>query len=153
MLEALKTLFCDDAGADKPTLGDDARLAATALLVETAAIDGNLDGVEGQRILTLLGDRFALASDKAKILLDKARTLQRQSSQIYPFTKVIVDHFDAPHRIGVLEMLWEVAYANGRLHDLEASLIRRVAGLLFVSDQASGAARKTAMIRLGLPVA
>ena len=47
-----------------------------------------------------------------------------------------------------MEMLWEVAYADGELHDYEASLIRRVTGLLHVSDRDSGAARKRALDRL-----
>ena len=47
-------------------------------------------------------------------------------------------------------MLWEVAYADGELHDYEANLMRRVTGLLFVSDQESGEARKRALERLGL---
>jgi uncharacterized tellurite resistance protein B-like protein len=47
-------------------------------------------------------------------------------------------------------MLWEVAYADGRLHHMESSLIRRVAGLLYVPDQDSGAARRRVRERLGL---
>jgi uncharacterized tellurite resistance protein B-like protein len=50
----------------------------------------------------------------------------------------------------VIEMLWEVAYADGRLHDYEASLLRRVTGLLYVSDRDSGEARKRVLARLGL---
>jgi len=49
-----------------------------------------------------------------------------------------------------MEMLWEVAYADGVLHDYEASLMRRVTGLIYVTDQESGAARKRVMQKLGL---
>ena len=48
----------------------------------------------------------------------------------------------------MLQMLWEVAYADGELHDYEASLLRQVAGLLYVTDQESGTARKRARERL-----
>jgi uncharacterized tellurite resistance protein B-like protein len=47
-------------------------------------------------------------------------------------------------------MLWEVAYADGTLHDYEASLLRRITGLLYVSDRESGEARKRVLARLGL---
>jgi uncharacterized tellurite resistance protein B-like protein len=47
-------------------------------------------------------------------------------------------------------MMWEVAYADGALHDYEASLLRRVTGLLYVSDRESGEARKRVLARLGL---
>ena len=54
-------------------------------------------------------------------------------------------------RVGILELLWEVVYADGTLHDYEASLLRRVAGLLYVSDRESGEARLRVMERLGIP--
>ena len=47
-------------------------------------------------------------------------------------------------------MLWEVAYADGALHDYEASLLRRVAGLLYVSDRDNGEARLRVMAKLGI---
>ncbi|MDR3440246.1 TerB family tellurite resistance protein [Telmatospirillum sp.] len=150
MLETFKSLFFGDAGTTSQTLGDDARLAAAALLVEAALVDGNVDGAEGQRILSLLQERFAMSENDATTLLNRARALQEQSNQIYPFTKVIVEQFDAGRRIETIEMLWEVVYADGQLHDYEASLVRRVAGLLYVSDQESGAARQRATARLGL---
>jgi uncharacterized tellurite resistance protein B-like protein len=49
-----------------------------------------------------------------------------------------------------MEMLWEVAYADGTLHELEAQLMRRMAGLIFVDDRANGEARKRALAKLGL---
>ena len=52
--------------------------------------------------------------------------------------------------MGILELLWEVGYADGQLHDYEASLLRRVAGLLYVSDRESGEARLRVMARLGI---
>jgi uncharacterized tellurite resistance protein B-like protein len=50
----------------------------------------------------------------------------------------------------MIEMLWEVVYADGELHDLEASLLRRVGGLLYVSDRDRGAARMRVLNRLGI---
>ena len=67
------------------------------------------------------------------------------------FTRAIKDALPPEERIGVLEMLWEVVYADGRLHDYEASLLRRVAGLLYVSDRDSGEARLRVLARLGIP--
>ncbi|WP_158240625.1 TerB family tellurite resistance protein [Telmatospirillum siberiense] len=148
MFDSLKSLFFGESG--RSVAGDDPRLAAAALLVEAAMVDGTLEGAEGAQILRLLRERFGLPDTAARGLLDQARTLQGQSNQLFPFTKVIVDRYDAPQRISVIEMLWEVVFANGQLHDYEASLVRRVAGLLFVSDQDSGAARQRAMARLGL---
>ena len=73
-----------------------------------------------------------------------------QSTQLYPLTRVITDRFSEDERIRMIEMLWSVAYANRRLHDYEASLVRRVAGLIHVADRENGAARKRVLRRLGL---
>jgi uncharacterized tellurite resistance protein B-like protein len=51
------------------------------------------------------------------------------------FTRAIKDGFDHAERVQLIEMLWEVAYADGTLHGYEASLLRRITGLLYVSDR------------------
>ena len=66
------------------------------------------------------------------------------------FTRVIKDRFSEDERVRMIEMLWTGAYADRRLHDYEASLVRRVAGLIYVADRDSGAARKRVLRRLGL---
>jgi uncharacterized tellurite resistance protein B-like protein len=64
------------------------------------------------------------------------------SSQLYSFTRVVKDNFDHAERVELMEMLWEVVYADGALHHLEASLMRRVAGLIYVPDAASGGGKQ-----------
>ena len=56
------------------------------------------------------------------------------SNQLYPFTRLAVERMDPQQRIGLIEMLWEVAYADGVLDPEEDALLRRVAGLIYVSD-------------------
>jgi uncharacterized tellurite resistance protein B-like protein len=150
MFESFKSLFLGESGSVHAVDADDVRLAAAALMVEAAMVDGTLDGVEGTLILKLLRERFGLSEDAAQALLLQASRLQEKSNQLFPFTKVIVEKFDDQQRIELVEMLWEVVFADGHLHDYEASLVRRVAGLLFVSDHDSGAARQRALARLGL---
>jgi uncharacterized tellurite resistance protein B-like protein len=65
-------------------------------------------------------------------------------------TRAIVDRFDEAERVGMIEMLWEVVYADGRVDDYEANLLRRVGGLIYVSDRDRGEARKRVEARLGL---
>jgi uncharacterized tellurite resistance protein B-like protein len=70
--------------------------------------------------------------------------------QWHGFTTAIKDGFEPAERVELIEMLWEVVYADGQLHDYEASLLRRIAGLLYVSDRNSGEARKRVLARLGM---
>lgn len=147
MLNRLKALL------ERPRSGADADrvpLAAGVLLVEAAMMDGVLEDSEAARIRELLMRRFTLTAAEAEELLEAARAAGEKATQLLPFTRSIKDAFDQDERIGLIEMLWEVAYADGQLHDYEANLVRRVCGLIYVSDQDSGAARKRALDRLGL---
>ena len=75
---------------------------------------------------------------------------QAESAQLLRFTRTIKDGMDAAGREQLMEWLWDVIYADGNEHDLEANLMRRIAGLIYVEDAISGAARKRVRRRLGL---
>lgn len=122
-------------------------IAAAALLVEAALMDGNFDPVERGKIAQLLARRFELGAARAEALIEAAEAQVRQTPQLYGFTRVVKDEFAYEDRVELIEMLWEVAYADGELHDFEASLMRRIAGLIYVSDRDSGGARKRALER------
>lgn len=126
------------------------RLAAAALLIEAARMDGNVDAAERHAIAEQLAGCFNLGGEETDALIEAAETKVDESTQLYPFTRVISDRFSEDERIRMIEMLWTVAYADRRLHDYEASLVRRVAGLIHVADRDNGAARKRVLRRLGL---
>ena len=69
---------------------------------------------------------------------------------MYAFTRVIKNRFDEAERIEMIEMLWEVAFADGHADEFEHNLIQRVAGLIYVSDRDRGITRKRVMARLGI---
>lgn len=152
MLDRLKKFLREDAGT-KPAADqgvDEVQLAAAALLMEAARMDGTLGAEERDKIEELIAARYG--SDKAEIdrLLSQTEARLENTHQILPFTRVVKDRLEHEERIEVLEMLWEVVYADGELHDYEANLMRRVAGLIYVTDRESGEARKRALAKLGL---
>jgi uncharacterized tellurite resistance protein B-like protein len=61
----------------------------------------------------------------------------------------VKDNLDYESRVELMQMLWEVVFSDGQLDDFEANLVRRVSGLLYVTDQDSGRARKVALEQLG----
>lgn len=126
------------------------RVASAALLVEAATLDGHMDDAEREHIHHLIEGHFGLSRDEAEEVFSQAMDEVDRSVQILGFTRVVKDKFEYDERVRMIEMLWEVAYADGHLHDYEANLVRRISGLLFVSDQDSGAARKRALERLGM---
>ena len=141
MLNRLKKLF---AVAETPqqVKRDNLQLAAAALLVEAAVMDGTFADDERTVVARLLKDRFELSSDETQTLLNEAETAIAESNELYTLTRTIKENFEHPERIELIEMLWEVAYADGELHDYESNLVRRLSGLLYVSDRESGEARK-----------
>ena len=151
MIERIKALLRGRGGTvpDSAAAGDDQRqLAVAALLVEAALMDDHFEEPERAKILELLQARFELDDTATEALVATARERVAESAQLFGFTRAVTDRFSAEERIELMEMLWQVAYADGRLDDFEASLMRRVAGLIHVSDRASGEARKRALAKL-----
>jgi uncharacterized tellurite resistance protein B-like protein len=150
MFDRLKNLFAAD---DAPKSGaqahgvDELQLAAATLLVEAARMDDDFGLDERVVIERLLRTRFSLSAEEADSLLGAADEAAAESVEFYGYTRKIKDAFDNDERIRMIEMLWEVVYADGEVHDHEANLLRRVAGLIYVSDRESGDARKRVLDR------
>ncbi len=153
MFARLKRLLTEpstEKGGERRHSFEEKQLAAAALMVEAAKLDDDFDDEERVQIEGLLQNQFALSADEASDLLSAGEQASDDSVQWQGFTRAIKDGFEPEERIALIEMLWEVAYADGELHDYEASLIRRITGLLYVADRDSGEARKRVRARLGI---
>jgi uncharacterized tellurite resistance protein B-like protein len=135
---------------DQPAPVDELQLAVAALLIEAACMDGDFGAEERETIRALLTEQFDLEAGEAEALLDEGEREIERAGELWRFARTIKDRYDEAERIHMLEMLWEVAYSDGVLHDFEANLLRRITGLLYVPDQESGAARRRVRERLGL---
>jgi uncharacterized tellurite resistance protein B-like protein len=120
-------------------------LAVAALLIEAARMDDQFNVAERATIERLLTERFDLSPDALHALMDAAETAVRQSTQFFPFTRQIVQRISHEDRAHILEMMWEVAYADGVLDPHEDALLRRIAGLIHVPDRERGLARQRAL--------
>ena len=127
---------------------DELELAVAALLIEAARMDDTFDTPERAMIERVLAERFDLSPDAVGALVDAAESAVAQSTQFFPFTQQIVKHIDPEDRVQILEMMWEVAYADGTLDPQEDALLRRIAGLIHVPDQERGLARQRALEKL-----
>lgn len=146
MLDHILSLLSGGA----PTVGkaDPLQVAVAALMVQAACMDDTFDAAERSAIERLLAERFDLAPDAVQRLLAGAEKRADDSSQLYPFTRIAIERLDERERVQVIEMLWEVAYADGVLDPDEDMLLRRIAGLLYVSDYDRGAARRRVLDRI-----
>ncbi len=141
------SIFGDSADTTSPKTGniDAEKLAAAALMVEVAVQDGEFEKTEREAIEKILTNKLNLSLEDARELLAQAEDKQSQSIQILSFTKEIKNHFDAEGRSHIMEMLWSVVFADGEEDDYESNLMRRIAGLLYISDKESGEIRKKVM--------
>jgi len=151
MLANIKSILFGPAASPEPAAAENTvAAAAAAVMIEAAVMDGNFDADERATITQLLAERFELDGADVDAILQEAETAVENAVELFTFTRVLRDDFDHADRVGMIEMLWEVAYADGVLHDYEANLIRRVTGLLHVTDRESGAARKRVLERLDI---
>lgn len=151
MLKKLKSfLFSDSPDGAPASDAECTRFAAAVLLAEAGLMDGALDDDERASIQRLLARRFELTAAEAEALLEKGLREAHDTTQLHRHAHIVKENFSAEERTELMEMLWEVVYADGDLHDYEANLMRRLAGLLYVEDQDSGAARKRVLDRMGL---
>jgi uncharacterized tellurite resistance protein B-like protein len=147
MFNQILSLLSGDSPASARS--DQLQIAVAALMVHAACMDDTFDAAERRTIERLLAERFALGPDAVQRLLAAAERRAEDSTQLYPFTRLAVERLDERERIQLIEMLWEVAYADGVLDPDEDALLRRVAGLLYVSDHDRGEARKRVLRRIG----
>ena len=127
---------------------DDLATAVAVLLIEAARRDDTFDDIERSKIEQLLGYRFQLSPDATRELLAQAEATADRTAQLYPFTRLAVERMSPEQRVKLIEMLWEVAYADGVLDPEEDALVRRIAGLIYVSDADRVAARQRVLAKI-----
>jgi uncharacterized tellurite resistance protein B-like protein len=136
MLESFRKLIVDfSEGGQHPSRfgGDDYRLAAAALLVHTATIDGNISDVERSKLHALIKQRFDLDDDATDELIVAATAAEQQSIDLYQFTARLTRSLDDKGRARVIEMMWQIVYADGKVTEFEDNLVWRAADLLGIS--------------------
>ncbi|MDG4576888.1 MAG: TerB family tellurite resistance protein [Defluviicoccus sp.] len=148
MLDRLLALF-GDLRPPQPEVGgaQAVQRSAAALMVLAAELDGQFGYQERETVLGILSSKYDLPRAAAERLVAEAGAAAAASTDLFGLTRDITAQVAFEDRAAIVEMLWEVAYADGTLHDYEANLVRRVAGLLHVSDHDSGAARRRVLER------
>jgi uncharacterized tellurite resistance protein B-like protein len=114
---------------------NDYRLAAAALLVHAAAIDGDVGDAEREKLHTVIKRQFALDEATTDELVAEATEAEHDAIDLYHFTSLINRSLDEEGRRRVVEMMWEIAYADGDVDEFERNLIWRAADLLGVSSR------------------
>ncbi len=115
-----------------PIPRDELRIAAAALLVEMVRADFDESPEELARARELLTERYGLDAPDAERLLDAARREADHAVSLFRFTHLVNQHFTMPDKLALMGMLWDVAYADGRIDKHEDALMHKLADLMYV---------------------
>jgi len=137
MLDKLRQIVADFAlgGSEHKRFDDnDYRLAAAALLVHLISIDGEASEVEKRKLRSLLKSRFELDDPAVDDLIEAATKVEGESVDIFHFTSRIMRAVDEKGRARIVEMMWELVYADDHISEFEESVVWRSADLLGISS-------------------
>ena len=139
MLDGLRQFIADvvspHAGGDRKLDETGARLAATALLIHVISLDGQPSAVEKRKLHSLLESHFKLDPGTADQLIASATLVEGEAVDLYHFTSVIMRSVDDEGRLRIVEMMWELVYADGEVSEFEDNVVWRAADLLAVSSR------------------
>ncbi|WP_291869212.1 TerB family tellurite resistance protein [Bradyrhizobium sp.] len=111
------------------------RLAATALLIHVISIDGVPSEAEKHKLHSLIESRFGLDRGTADHLIRSATLVEGEAVDLYHFTSVIMRSVDEEGRLRIVEMMWELVYADGQVSEFEDNVVWRAADLLGISSR------------------
>ncbi len=120
----------------------------SGLMIEAAYTDGKVDEIELNKIKFSLINVFNEDPEEVEIVIKEALKNKNNSRSLHNYTSFINKNFDDDKKLLLIEALWEIVLSDGEIHDFESNLIRRLAGLLYISDVNSGNARKRALDKL-----
>src|SRR3978361_1618513 len=139
MLDGLRQFIADivSPSADEERAFDDTgyRLAATALLVHVVSLDGEPTEIEKRKLHGLIESSFRLDPGTADRLIASATKVEGEAVDLYHFTSVIMRSVNEEGRLRIVEMMWELVYADGQVSEFEDNVVWRAADLLGVSSR------------------
>jgi uncharacterized tellurite resistance protein B-like protein len=139
MLERLRNFIADVVSSEtqehQPFDETGCKLAATALFVHIISLDGAPAEVEIHKLHELIETRFDLDPGTADKLIEAATLAEGEAVDLYRFTSVIMRSVSDEDRLRIVEMMWELVYADGHVSEFEENVVWRAADLLAVSSR------------------
>ena len=147
MINILKNILGNNNSAEEKEDSKNLELLC-GLMIEAAYTDGQIDEIEINKIKLTLINVFEEDSKEVDLILDEALKNKNNSKSLHHYTSLINKNFSDDKKLLLIEALWEIVLSDGEIHDYESNLIRRLSGLLYISDVNSGNARKRALDKI-----
>lgn len=140
MIEILKRFFFTNEPASKLSSGNINQLhrvyiATCSILLEMAKIDGEFNDSERQNIINIFKDKYDLTAEEISSLIKASEEELERSIDLWQFTKEINKNYSPDEKIRIIETIWEVAYADGKLDEHEDYLIHKLSNILNISHK------------------
>ena len=140
MLQSLKNIFTSNQILSSETENTEIDILS-GLMIEAANTDGEVTQEELNKISYSLINVFKEEPKAVEVSLTKAFENKDNSKSLYYYTSKLNKSYSNENKIKLIEVLWEIILADNEIHDFETNLIRRLAGLLYISDVECGNAK------------
>ena len=144
MINLLKKILNNDDSKNDKDENKNLELLS-GLMIEAAYTDGQIDESELNKIKLSLVNVFGEDPKDVDLALEESIKNKNNSKSLHYYTSFINKNYDESKKLLLIEALWEIVLSDGEIHDFESNLIRRLSGLLYISDVNSGNARKRAL--------
>ena len=141
MFDKLKNIFDKKIEAENKQF-DTVQIAISTLMIQTAIYDGVFDEQEKSKILELIKKYFSFNEDQKLSLFKIAMKVNDDSNDMHQFTRILNDNLSEEEKLNIIEMLWKIIISDGHIDDYENALIRKISGLLYISDRDVGQIKK-----------
>ncbi len=141
MFDKLKSIF-DKKIEEESEQFDTVQIAISTLMIQTAVYDGIFDEQEKSKILELIKKYFNFNEDQKLSLFKIAMKVNDDSNDMQQFTRILNDNMSEKEKLNIIEMLWKIIISDGHIDDYENALIRKISGLLYISDRDVGQIKK-----------
>jgi len=121
------------ADADAPSREEALRMATAVLMIDVARADHVFEDAEFERVLELVQSHFDLSPEQAAELVNDADSKADDLVSLHDFTQLLHHNLDEAEKARIVGLLWQIAYADGRLDKYEDSLVLKISDLLHVS--------------------
>ena len=147
MIKSLKNLFGVNSTDSQDENNEDLKILC-GLMIEAANTDGKVANEEVKKISYTLINIFHENPVDVENILKETITNKDEPKSLFFFTSKINKSFTEKKKLLLIEILWEIILSDGELHEFESNLIRRLAGLLYISDVSCGNAKNKAIEKI-----
>ena len=143
-----KNIFANSEDSSNEESSENHLNLLAGLMLEAASTDGKIDQVEINRISESLVEIFKENKVEVDLVLQKLLKELDTPKSLYFFTSKLNKVFSDEKKTLLIETLWDIILSDGKEHEYESNLIRRLAGLLYISDVSCGNAKKRALAKI-----